>query len=90
MVSWKDSTLCQSLSIYVAKNQKDWDDSVPLIFFEHRTSISEAIGDSPFYVLYGRELRLPTGVKRLPSAAEDISTSVFERRKRIVEKVELA
>ena len=47
-----NSTLCQSLSMYVAKNQKDWDDFIPLILFAHRTSISEAIGDSPFYCLY--------------------------------------
>ena len=85
-----NSTLCQSLSMYVAKNQKDWDDFIPLILFAHRTSISEAIGDSPFYCLYGREPRLPVDVKFLPSAADDLSTSVLDHRKRIVEKVELA
>ena len=85
-----NSTLCQSLSMYVAKNQKDWDDFIPLILFAHRTSISEAIGDSPFYCLYGREPRLPVDVKFLPPAADDLSTSVLDRRKRVVEKVELA
>ena len=54
-----NSPLCQSHSIYVAKNQRDWDDFIPLILFAHRTSISEAIGDPPFYCLYGREPRLP-------------------------------
>ena len=44
--------------MYVAKNQRDWDDFIPLILFAHRTSISEAIGDSPFYCLYGHEPRL--------------------------------
>ena len=85
-----NSTLCQSLSMYVARNQKDWDDFIPLILFAHRTSISEAIGDSPFYCLYGREPRLPLDVKFLPPAADDLSTSVLDHRKRIVEKVELA
>ena len=85
-----NSTLCQSLSMYVAKNQKDWDDFIPLILFAHRTSISEAIGDCPFYCLYGREPRLPVDVKFLPPAADDLSTSVLDHRKRIVEKVELA
>ena len=85
-----NSTLCQSLSMYVAKNQKDWDDFIPLILFAHRTSISEAIGDSPFYCLYGRAPRLPVDVKFLPPAADDLSTSVLDHCKRIVEKVELA
>ncbi|XP_015762141.1 PREDICTED: uncharacterized protein LOC107341253 [Acropora digitifera] len=85
-----NSTLCQSLSMYVAKNQRDWDDFIPLILFAHRTSISEAIGDSPFYCLYGREPRLPLDVELLPPAADDLSTSVLDHRKRIVEKVELA
>ena len=58
--------------------------------FAHRTSVLDAIGDSPFYVLYGREPRLPIDVKYLPPAADDLSTSVLDYRKRVVEKVELA
>ena len=73
-----NSTLCQSLSMCVAKNQKDWDDFIPLILFAHWTSISEAIGESPFYCLYGREPRLPADVKFLQPAADDLSTSVLD------------
>ena len=76
--------------MYVAKNQKVWDNFISLILFAHRTSISEAIGDCPFYCLYGREPRLPVDVKFLPPAADELSTSVLDHRKRIVEKVELA
>ena len=75
--------------MYVAKDQKDWDEYIPLILFAHRTSVCDAIGDSPFYVLYGRELRLPIDVKLLPKESEDLTRSVLEHRKRIVEKVEL-
>ena len=82
-----NSTLCQSLSMYVSKNQKDWDDFIPLVLFAHRTSVLEVIGDSPFYVLYGREPRLPVDVKYLPPVPDDITTSVFEHRKRIVESL---
>ena len=85
-----NSSLCQSISMYVAKDQKDWCEFIPLILFAHRTSISEAIGDSPFYVSFGREPRLPIDVKYLPEMSDDVTTSVSEYRKRIVEKVELA
>ena len=73
-----------------SQQPEDWDDFIPLILFAHRTSISEAIGDSPFYCLYGREPRLPVDVKFLSPAADDLSTSVLDHRKRIIEKVELA
>ena len=85
-----NSTLYQSLSMHVAKDLKDWDEYLPLILFAHRTSIFDAIGDSPFYVLYGRERRLPIDVKLLPLGADDATSSVFKHRKRVVEKVELA
>ena len=85
-----NSSLCQSISMYVAKDQKDWCEFIPLILFAHRTSISEAIGDSPFYVLFGREPRLPIDIKYLPEMSDDVTTSVSEYRKRTVEKVELA
>ena len=58
--------------------------------FAYRTSVLEAIDDSPFYVLYGREPRLTVGVKYLAPVADDVTASVFEHRKGIVEKVELA
>ena len=65
-----NSTLCQSLSMYVAKDQKDWDEYVTLILFPYRIFVCEAIDDSPFYVLYGREPRLPIDVKLLPQESE--------------------
>ena len=74
----------------VSKNHKDWDEFIPLTLFAHRTSVLDAIGDSPFYVFYGREPRLPIDLKYLPPAADDLSTSVLYYRKRVVEKVELA
>ena len=37
-----NSTLCQSLSMYISKNQKDWDKFIPLILSAHRTSVLDA------------------------------------------------
>ena len=71
-------TLYQSLSMYLSKNQKYRDKFIPLILFAHRTSVLDVIGGSPFYVLYEREPRLPTDVKYLPPAADDLSTSVLD------------
>ena len=76
--------------MYVSKNQKHRDKFIPFILFARRTSVLDAIGDSPCYVLYEREPRLPIEVKYLPPVADDLSTLVLDYRNRIVEKVELA
>ena len=76
--------------MYVSKNQKGWDEFITLILFAHRTSIPEAMGFSPFYVLYGPEPRLPIDVKYFPRGRNDLGASVVEHLKRVVEKVELA
>ena len=93
MALWRDLILLysiQSLWKYFAKDQKDWDKYVTLILFALRNFVCEAIDDRPFYVLYGREPRLPTDVKLLPKEYKYLTTCVFEHRKRIVKKVELA
>lgn len=43
------------------------------------------VGDSSIYVLYNREHRLPVDVKYLPPVTDDVTASVFEHRKRVVE-----
>ena len=44
----------------VYKTGKDWDERLPYILFAYRTSIQESTKDSPFYLLYGRDARLPS------------------------------
>ena len=76
--------------MYVAKNQRDWDDFIPLILFTHRTSISEGIGNSPFLLFVWSRATPAIYDKFLPPAADAFSTSVFDHRKSIVVMVELA
>ena len=47
--------------------------------------ILDLVGDSSIYVLYNREHRLPVDVKYLPPVTDDVTASVFEHRKRVVE-----
>jgi len=74
--------------MFVSKDQKDWDEYIPLILFAYRTSICETTGDSPFYLLFAQEPRLHIDTKLLQS--RDESTSISEHRKKIVEKLEVA
>ena len=88
VVERMNSTLCQTLSMFVSKNHKDWDVFVPAALFAFRTSPSESTGESPFYLLYGREPRLPMDVSLL--APSDPASSIAEQRARIVRNLEIA
>ena len=57
-----NSFISQSLSMYISANQKDWDEFLPSILFAYHTLLQATTGDSPFYLLYGREPRLPLDV----------------------------
>ena len=46
------------LAAYSNSNQTNWDLYLPLVLFAYRTSQHASTGESPFYLLYGREPRL--------------------------------
>ena len=54
--------ISQSLSAHVEKHQGDWDEQLEAITFAYSTSAVEAIGDTLFHSVHGRDPRLPTTV----------------------------
>ena len=72
--------------MYVSSDQKDWDEHLQSILLAYRVSPSEVTGDSPFFLLYGREPRLPMDVSLLPP--KDLSPSIAEHRARVVQHLE--
>ena len=52
-------TLTTILSMYVSEHQKDWDLFIPYALFAYRTSIQASTKETPFYLMYGRDPRLP-------------------------------
>lgn len=80
-----NGTLAQSLSMYVSSDQKDWDTYLTSVLFAYRVSPQASTLDSPFYLLYGREPRLPMDVSLL--APSKLSNSVEEHRRRIVTQI---
>jgi hypothetical protein len=55
-----NATLASMLSNYVNTYQNNWDEYLPYVLFAYRSSIHASIGDTPFYLLYGRNCLLPT------------------------------
>lgn len=52
-------TLTDMLSMYVARDHRDWDAPLPYVTFAYNSSRHDTAGYSPFYLLFGREPRLP-------------------------------
>ena len=48
------------LSKCAEKNGKDWDKQLRYVLFAYRASVQESTKESPFYLLYGRDPRLPS------------------------------
>ena len=68
-------TLTTMLSMYVEKNQKDWDRWLPQVLLAYRSSVHESTGATPFALLYGREAHLPVDLC-FPCPTEPSTTSI--------------
>ena len=53
-------TMKDSLSIYCDESQKDWDIHLNGVSAAYNTTINSQTGFTPFFMLYGREARLPS------------------------------
>ena len=84
-----NATLAEGLSMYVSSNQKDWDKHIPMVLFAYRVSPNVTTGESPFYLLYGREPRLPIDAALILPDSK-LSSSVAKLRAEIVQNLENA
>jgi hypothetical protein len=62
LVEKLNGTLETMLSMYVAEDQKDWDEYLPYILFAYRSTPHESTKETPFFLTYGRDPRLPINV----------------------------
>ena len=53
-------TLTNMLAKTVERSGRDWDARLPYVLFAYRSSIQESTKESPFFLLYRRDPRLPT------------------------------
>ncbi|GBM39864.1 Retrovirus-related Pol polyprotein from transposon 412 [Araneus ventricosus] len=72
MIERFNSTILIHLSLFVSRNQTDWDTQLPLFLLAYRSAEHEVTGLIPAEMPFGRTLRLPCyilfdkRVKRLP------------------------
>jgi len=53
------ATMHNMLAKLVSENQRDWDQHLSAVAFAYRTSVQESTGFTPYFLLFGREARIP-------------------------------
>lgn len=54
-----NKTLCSMLAMFVNESHTDWDLLLPFVLFAYRTSVQKSTRETPFYMVFGRDARLP-------------------------------
>ena len=86
-------TLTAMLAKTVERGGKDWDQRLPFVLFAYRASQQQSTLESPFFLLYGRDPRLPTDSVVYPEKARrpvDLKEYGTELASRMTEAWELA
>ncbi len=55
-----NSTLINMVAKCCETRQHDWDDHLPQLLFAYRSVVQESTKESPFFLLYGRDPRIPS------------------------------
>ena len=82
-------TLAAMLSMYVNSKHTDWDRYLPYVTFAYNTTAHSATKESPFFLLYGRQARMPIDNMLMPDSPHE-DQSVEEYRAELVEGLRLA
>jgi hypothetical protein len=77
------------LSMYVSKNQRNWDQHLDHVLFAYRTSWHETIKESPFYMMYGRNPILPIDTE-LDTNQSELEVDTLTYKKRLKQNLKLA
>lgn len=68
LVKRLNRTMTDMLAKTVQKHGTDWDERLPYVLFAYRASLQESTRESPFFLLYGRDPKLPTEETLTPPA----------------------
>ncbi|GBM48452.1 Transposon Ty3-I Gag-Pol polyprotein [Araneus ventricosus] len=84
MVERFNRTILNHLSLFVSRNQTDWDTHLPLFLLAYRSAEHEVTGLTPAEMLFGRTLRLPCDIlfgrpSETPSSPNEYMTNLEAR-----------
>ena len=71
MVERCNRTLETLIRLYINKNQDDWDELLPICAMAYNGSVHSSTGFSPFFLMFGREMRMPLEMVLPPPDADE-------------------
>jgi hypothetical protein len=84
-----NAVILDTISHYTNEFQNDWDQYITAIQFAYRTTPAEnSVGFSPFFLLYGREARLPLDITLTPKC-EYTEKNLREHIHKLVSQLEV-
>ena len=81
-----NATICKMLSHYVNKDQKNWDLQLPLLLLAYRTAVHSTTKETPFFLMHGRDARLPQELLEKPRK----TLYGYDYRAEITRRIQLA
>jgi len=77
-------TMGNILRAYVSPTQRDWDEHLPAVKYAYNTSCHATTGFSPYFLMHGREARLPIHLMaRIPTNVGEVHEHVEVLRNRL-------
>jgi hypothetical protein len=72
-----NKTLADMLTMYTSSHQRDWDEHLPFVMFAYLTSVHSSTKESPFFLMHGRDARMPTDFI-LPSEGDIVTVEEYK------------
>ena len=85
-----NKTITEILSMYVGKSHKDWDEYLPSAVMAYNSSVHSVNNETPAYLTFGRDIRLPTDLIIPMHANDNIKQFKEDLVRRIAEACESA
>ena len=83
-------TLTDMLAKTVERDGKNWDTKLPYVLFAYRSSPQESTGESPFYLLYGRDPQLPTETEMISPSTMRVVVNTDNYKEEVIQKMQEA
>ena len=85
MVERLNRTLLSMLATSAKENPLNWEDYLQPVCFAYNTSTHCSTHFTPFYLMYGREARLPVDLTfGVHSSSEDLSTVAYSKQMQLI------